>query len=113
MIGVTNNIKDTKKLKYEKQGRFAMGVCMKHNYNPDTNSEDELKGTRLPMFDYSGKSVIAIKKWNSLVANEIRKVKSKSRSEAKSAGWLVSRLPNKIYHNDDVHFLRWCKKKQQ
>ena len=75
--------KTRKSLKFEKQARLGMGVCMKRKINPDTNEEGELEGVRLPIFDYTGKYIVSISKWNKLVEDEIRYVKSKSRIEAK------------------------------
>ena len=91
-----------------------MGVCMRRELDPETNEEGELKGIRLPIFNYSGREVLAINKWNEKVKAEIQNVKCKSQTEAKIGGWIFDGRPqNAVYEKDDVTHLKKCKKKRQ
>ena len=91
-----------------------MGVCMRRELDPETNEEGELKGIRIPIFNYSGREVLAINKWNEKVKAEIQNVKCKSQTEAKIGGWIYDGLPqNAVYEKDDVTHLKKCKKNRQ
>ena len=91
-----------------------MGVCMRMDFDTVSNTESDLKGIRLPIFDYSGRQVLAINKYNEKVEIEIQRLKSKSDAEARSSGWITnSRPPNVIYLNDNITCLKSVGKKIQ
>ena len=79
-------------MKFEKEARLCMGVCMRRKLKED-GSEGDLEGVRLPFFDYSKKEIVSIEKWNKLVQDEIRRVKRLT--NGCNGGWITGHHPNK------------------
>ena len=65
-----------------------MGVAIRRKVDPETNKEGKLEGIQLPFFNYTGKEVLAIKKYKKKIAEEIQWVKNLT--NRKTAGWIVS-----------------------
>ena len=78
-----------------------MGVATRKMINPETDKEEELEGIRLPIFNYTGKEILPIKKWNQKVKEEIQRVKELT--DGRTSGWVTSSCPeDTLYHNDDI-----------
>ena len=87
-----------------------MGVCMRRKLKED-GSEGELEGVRLPFYDYSGKEVVSIKKWNKLVKDEISRVKSLT--NGRIGGWITGHRPKEsLYEFDHISCLKKCGKQK-
>ena len=88
-----------------------MGVCMRWKLKED-GREGKLEGVRLPFYDYSGKEVVSIKKWNKLVKDEIARVKALT--NGRIGGWITGHRPNKesLYEFDHISRLKKCGKKK-
>ena len=83
-----------------------MGVCMKRKDESTVSSEnDKFEGIRLPLFEYSGREILPIKKWNQKVKEEIERVKSLS--DGRTGGWVISTRPESaIFFEDDISKLK-------
>ena len=49
-----------------------MGVAIRRKVDPETNEEGDLEGICLPFFKYTGKEVLAIKKYKKKIEEEIQ-----------------------------------------
>ena len=58
------------KFKFEEEARMMLGVSM-------VQINGVSKGVRCPLFDYTGKMIVGMKKWKRLVSEAIREAKEK------------------------------------
>ena len=82
-----------------------MGVAVRKMIDPETGEEGDLEGIRLPFFNYTGKEVLAIKKYEKKIEEEIQRVKNLT--YGKTAGWVVSSRDNDaLFHDDCVSVMK-------
>ena len=92
-------------MKFEKQGRYCMGVAMKKTVCNETNEENEAVGIRLPLFNYTNREVLSISKFEKKEEEEIKRVKTLTGGE--KSGWIISNRPDSsLYEYDPVHALK-------
>ena len=74
----------------------------------ETNEEKELERARLPFFNYTGKEILPIKKFNQKIKEEINsQSKHWLNSDSCSSGWVSSSRPkNTIIYEDYVLHLK-------
>ena len=85
-------------VKFPQEGRFCFGVAIRRD------NEGKEEGVRAEAFDYSGKWILSIAKWEDEVETAIRKVKLLARD--KKGKWLVSaRVEGAIYLHDKLTLL--------
>ena len=69
------------------------------------------KGARLPVFDYSGKNIVGIKKYKKLVQDEISRIKNKPEGRSK---WIEDPRPaGMIWTEDPIDVLKGVGKKKK
>ena len=99
------NVQFRKNLKFEKQGRYCMGVAMKKTVDVETGEENESEGIRLPYFDYTGREVLSISKYENKINEEVRRVREDITC-GYSSGWIKSTHSNgEIFGEDGVKFI--------
>ena len=77
---------------------------MKKPINSETGREKEQVGIRLPFFDYTGREVLSISKYETKINDEIRRVKDLTCGY--SSGWIKStRSIGEIFGEDSVKFI--------
>ena len=82
-----------------------MGVAMRRELDQETGEEGELQGIRIPIFNYTGKEILTIKKYEKKVEEEIERVKNLT--DGKTAGWIITSRPqDTIFHNDCVSVMK-------
>ena len=82
-----------------------MGVAIRKQVNPETGEEGELEGICLPFFNYTGKEVLAIKKYEKKIDEEIQRVKNLT--DGKTAGWIISSHDNEsLFHKDCISVIK-------
>ena len=86
-------------MKFEKQGRYCMGVAMRKPICVESNEEMNAEGVRLTLFDYTNREVLSISKYDQKLNEEIRRVKGLTGGE--KAGWIRSNRPNAVLFEDD------------
>ena len=80
-------------VKYAKQVRFSFGVAMKGEEGSET-------GHRLEPYDYTGKMILTMPKFEKMIQEEIKRVKNLPRD---SKGWNSNqRAANALYRDDPV-----------
>ena len=83
-----------KTLKFEEEARMMLGVSM-------VKEQNKITGVRCPLFDYLGKNIVGMKKWNKLVRQSIKEAK-----ESGSKTYWVSKIPRpvgkEIFECDDL-----------
>ena len=86
-------------LKFTKDARTCMGVCMRQKIEGEI--EKEMEGVRLPFFDYTGKEVLSIKNYEQKIKEEIDRVRSLT--DGRTSGWIIStRTGDFVYEEDAV-----------
>ena len=77
----------------------------------ENGEEKELEGYRMKLFDYSGKNILTISKYDQKLKEEFDRVK-KTENE-RTSGWIKTNrpTPSTIYEEDDVSRLRGVGKK--
>ncbi len=89
--------------KFPEEGRFAAGVAAVLKNDEEGNETEE--GIRLEPFIYTGKKLATIAKWESLVKQEVKRVRNLP-EDTKRGGWLTTERPPKRYwHNDPIRML--------
>jgi len=82
-----------------------MGVCTRKKLDENDN-EGEREGVRLNYFDYTGKEVYSIKKFDKKIKEVIKEFKSKLTS-GHTTGWIESeRIDGTFYEMDDITILK-------
>ena len=82
-----------------------MDVAMRRMLDEDTGEEGELEGIRIPLFNYTGKEVLAIKRYEKKIEEEIERVKNLT--DGKTAGWIISSCqPNSLYLEDFISVIK-------
>ena len=61
-------------LKYTDEGRFCLGTCVQ--LERDEYGKEHLIGKRLPLFEYTGKIILSVKKFDDRIQKEISHVKN-------------------------------------
>ena len=77
----------------------------------ENGEEKELEGYRMKLFDYSGKNILTISKYDQKLKEEFDRVKKNK--NGRTSGWIKTNrpTPSTIYEEDDVSRLRGVGKK--
>ena len=55
-------------MKYTEEGRFCLGICV--DIKENENGEMEYVGKRLPLYDYTGKTLLTAPDFDELIRKE-------------------------------------------
>ena len=103
-------MKTQKRLQFEQQWRYFMGLAIRRKVDPVANEENELEGICLPFFSYTGKEVLVIKKYEQKIKDEIDRVKSLT--NGKTTVWVITSCDtDSLYLEDDISEMKSIEKK--
>ena len=74
-------------MKFPKEARFSFGVCVRKN------ADGVEEGIRLPFFNYTGKKIVTMQRYEKLVIDELSRVNAIPRGEKGS--WKIGQATNK------------------
>jgi predicted flap endonuclease-1-like 5' DNA nuclease len=90
-------------LKFPKEARFSFGVCVRKN------ADGVEEGIRLPFFNYTGKKIVTMQRYEKLVIDELSRVNAIPRGEKRElenwAGY-KQRKKGDIWENDKLTYLQ-------
>ena len=95
--------------KFEQEGRFGLGCALVEMKAHDGSWIE--RGEKCPLFDYSGRTLLSIKDFETKKRQEFNRVRNLS---SKSAAWISNpRDPNALYESDRLIVLIKVGKKKE